>query len=549
MDSQPQPPNQTQIPTQDQEGQVVLYQPDSDGEEMEMATTPRGRRGYPESPPLRTFPPSPRYRLVPVSDNMSEMSESTNSPSPERPADLPRGFVPGMNVYYSSSSSDSRDPSVEPQVIMDDPSNETPAQMPPETPAVHYMDTPRDFTQIHTPAPILRSGTPTMRHVSEPPPPPPPPLHPPSATPANFKTESPDIVLLGPPTPSQNQTPQSSSTSPAALLQHQGHANHVSTRRTTRGSLAAAAAAATTPPAPPRAPTPEPGAPVQASITTRIITKDQTWLLPAPQLGVSLAQIVPADVDPPQWMKYTRAPIVWDGKTDAGKYHIMSRLLCSTLIGGKSGKNLVLIGAAAARASVNGRLVTPTRSQSIDADQSPTSPVTSSSALEGLHLLTDFKSDEKPTYSYALMTRFAILGSPYKSLSLAEIYTMIESKFPWFARDESKWRDSIRYNLSSNCWFVKTKRALHQPGVGNLWMVDEASTGGMLLLHVVPLCSIFNVSDQVLNAPAKVVAKGVPSLKTTTTMALVTNRDQASYLLSTEWIRPFVHQALREMVL
>src|SRR4051812_27529296 len=110
MDSQS--PNQTQIPNQDQEGQVVLYQPESDGEEMEMATTPRGRRGYPESPPLRTFPPSPRYRLVPVSDNMSEMSESTNSPSPERPADFLRGFVPGMNVYYDSSSSDSREPSI-----------------------------------------------------------------------------------------------------------------------------------------------------------------------------------------------------------------------------------------------------------------------------------------------------------------------------------------------------------------------------------------------------------------------------------------------------
>jgi hypothetical protein len=140
-------------------------------------------------------------------------------------------------------------------------------------------------------------------------------------------------------------------------------------------------------------------------------------------------------------------------------------LFTKITVGGKSGKKLVLIGAAAAKASVNGKL--PGRASSDDDDP-----------LEGLHLLMDYKSDEKPSYSYALMTRFAILGSPYKSLSLAEIYIMLEAKFPWFAREDNKWRDSIRYNLSSNNWFVKTKRALHQPGVGNLWTVDEESPGG-----------------------------------------------------------------------
>lgn len=120
------------------------------------------------------------------------------------------------------------------------------------------------------------------------------------------------------------------------------------------------------------------------------------------------------------------------------------------------------IGAAAAKASVNGRLPAIERPETYD----------------GLHLLMDFGVDEKPTYSYALITRFAILGSPHKSLSLGEIYLMLEAKFPWFLKEEGKWKDSIRYNLSSNNWFVKTKRALHQPGIGSLWMVDEASPGG-----------------------------------------------------------------------
>jgi Forkhead domain len=134
------------------------------------------------------------------------------------------------------------------------------------------------------------------------------------------------------------------------------------------------------------------------------------------------------------------------------------------LVGGKSGKKLVTIGAAALKKSVNGKL--------------PESSSQKDETFDGLHLLMDFDPDQRPTYSYALMTRFAILGSPYKSLSLGEIYMMLEAKFPYFAKDESKWRDSIRYNLSSNNWFIKTKRALHQPGIGNLWRVDEESLGG-----------------------------------------------------------------------
>jgi Forkhead domain len=197
-----------------------------------------------------------------------------------------------------------------------------------------------------------------------------------------------------------------------------------------------------------------------------------------------------------------------------------------------------LIGAAAAKAAVNGRLVTPTRNESVDAEQSPTSPEDSSNVpLEGLHLLMDYRADEKPSYSYALITRFAILGSPFKSLSLGEIYTMLEAKFPWFARDDSKWRDSIRYNLSSNNWFVKTKRALHQPGVGNLWMVDEESTGGESISISSKIKKlILGQRIQALNAHAKVEAKAVPSWTPTmrTKMDQEMNRAPASFPFSIE---------------
>ncbi|PVF95823.1 hypothetical protein CPB86DRAFT_557057 [Serendipita vermifera] len=328
--------------------------------------------------------------------------------------------------------------------------HETPAEPPPETPA-DLSETPRPIHPPNTPVPVRQIELPP-RHSSEPP----------QSQHSDgerdelsFKREVMDAEL----TPQNSGLAHSQRASLPPTSQHLAKPRQTSVplstyeppRRTTRGSIAAAAAAAHEQTlSPPKRTAPQPGEPVQASVNQWIITQDKNWVLPPPTLGVSLAQICPPDVEIKPWMKFTRHPILWDGMTDAG---------------GKSGKKLVLIGAAAAKASVNGKL--PARAPSHEEDP-----------LEGLHLLMDYKSDEKPSYSYALMTRFAILGSPYKSLSLAEIYIMLEAKFPWFAREDNKWRDSIRYNLSSNNWFVKTKRALHQPGVGNLWTVDEESPGG-----------------------------------------------------------------------
>ncbi|KAG8834316.1 Forkhead box protein I2 [Serendipita sp. 399] len=306
---------------------------------------------------------------------------------------------------------------------------ETPAAPPPDTPMEHAASTPRPMS--------------AMKRSSEPP---------------GARSESP-ISVARPHHPSipvgtsysqlahQLASPQS-----AEWVTSSFSRNAAAARRTTRGSIAAAAAAAHGPEQTPQAtqplePSRKPGS-VRASMDAWLEPNDPNWTLPPPQLGVSLAQIAPPGSTVLTWMRLTRYPIIWDGKTDAG---------------GKSGRNLVLIGYAAGKVSINGKL--PARGE-----EDPTA--------EGLHLLQDCDPDKKPSYSYSLITRFAILGSPYKSLSLSEIYMILEAKFPWFAKEEMKWRDSIRYNLSSNNWFVKTKRALHQPGVGNLWTVDEQSIGG-----------------------------------------------------------------------
>jgi hypothetical protein len=287
------------------------------------------------------------------------------------------------------------------------------------------------------------------------------------------KSESPGLDALRlPPESSPNAIRHQSNPPPSLASTSSSHSRNLSapgpltaasTRRTTRGSLAAAAEAAKQPRF--NIIAPGPGGGFQVSHNTYLVTQKKDWMLPEAQFGVSLAQIIPVDCQAKPWMRLTRHPIIWDGRTDAGKSHSFALvalhsvpLLTSLLFaGGKTGKKLMV---------------------------APTAPATDPALqeeggrLDGLHMLMDYRENERPIYSYALMTRFAILGSPSKCLSLAEIYVMLEAKFPYFEHDQSKWRDSIRYNLSSNRWFVKTKRLLHQPGVGSLWKVDETSSGG-----------------------------------------------------------------------
>lgn len=63
-----------------------------------------------------------------------------------------------------------------------------------------------------------------------------------------------------------------------------------------------------------------------------------------------------------------------------------------------------------------------------------------------LHALADPPPGEKPTYPYPLLIQLAILGSPKKRLTLAEIYSAIEDRFDWFKRTSDKaWQVSLGY--------------------------------------------------------------------------------------------------------
>jgi hypothetical protein len=61
----------------------------------------------------------------------------------------------------------------------------------------------------------------------------------------------------------------------------------------------------------------------------------------------------------------------------------------------------------------------------------------------GLDCLADIPPDQKPPYSYQVLVRFAILGSPKQRLTLGEIYTALEERYPWFKSAGPGWKVSL----------------------------------------------------------------------------------------------------------
>ena len=81
----------------------------------------------------------------------------------------------------------------------------------------------------------------------------------------------------------------------------------------------------------------------------------------------------------------------------------------------------------------------------------------------------------KPPYSYLGMMVTAILNSPKKQLTLAEIHHSLENMFPFFRGGYIGWKDSVRHNLSHNKCFVKVLKDPGNPNAkGNFWRVDLA---------------------------------------------------------------------------
>ncbi|KAL2886633.1 Forkhead protein sep1 [Ceratocystis lukuohia] len=80
---------------------------------------------------------------------------------------------------------------------------------------------------------------------------------------------------------------------------------------------------------------------------------------------------------------------------------------------------------------------------------------------------------QKPGHSYAQLIGMAILRSPNRRLTLAQIYKWISDTYSFYPPNDAGWQNSIRHNLSLNKAFSKMERGKDDPGKGNYWYIVE----------------------------------------------------------------------------
>ncbi|KAG5913574.1 hypothetical protein E4U42_001004 [Claviceps africana] len=86
----------------------------------------------------------------------------------------------------------------------------------------------------------------------------------------------------------------------------------------------------------------------------------------------------------------------------------------------------------------------------------------------------------KPSHSYAQLIGMAILRSPLRRLTLAQIYKWISDNYSFYNPTDAGWQNSIRHNLSLHKNFIKIERPKDDPGKGNYWGIEPGTESQFL---------------------------------------------------------------------
>ncbi|KAG5984304.1 hypothetical protein E4U55_005367 [Claviceps digitariae] len=86
----------------------------------------------------------------------------------------------------------------------------------------------------------------------------------------------------------------------------------------------------------------------------------------------------------------------------------------------------------------------------------------------------------KPAHSYAQLIGMAILRSPLRRLTLAQIYKWISDNYSFYNPTDAGWQNSIRHNLSLHKNFIKIERPKDDPGKGNYWGIEPGTESQFL---------------------------------------------------------------------
>lgn len=80
----------------------------------------------------------------------------------------------------------------------------------------------------------------------------------------------------------------------------------------------------------------------------------------------------------------------------------------------------------------------------------------------------------RPPYTYTELISQAIMASSERALTLRQIVSCLENRYPCFRGPYRGWRNSIRHNLSANECFRKVLRDSSKPnGKDNYWTMNE----------------------------------------------------------------------------